>query len=167
LAKEEEKWVPPPRNAIKINWDASVDTVKKVIGMGYIARDDKGSFLAAVSKKEQMIVEPVVAETLAALNAILWCQEQNFQEVIFEGDALQVVKDVNTEEQCSSYYGHLVEDAKHGLRSLNGARFCHVRRSANAAAHELASIARNHVIDVIRWNFIPPSVSGIVQREGL
>jgi hypothetical protein len=25
---EEEKWVPPPRNIVKINWDASVDTVK-------------------------------------------------------------------------------------------------------------------------------------------
>jgi hypothetical protein len=46
FAKEEEKWVPPPRNTIKINWDASVDTVKKVIGLGYIARDDKGSFFS-------------------------------------------------------------------------------------------------------------------------
>jgi ribonuclease HI len=144
-----------------------VDTVNKVIGMGYIARDDKGRFLAAVSKQERLVVEPVVAETLAALNAVLWCQEQNFKEIIFEGDALQVVKDVNTAEQCSNYYGHLVEDVKHGLRSLTCARFCHVRRSANAAAHELASLARTHVIDVIRWNFIPPSISGIVQREGL
>jgi hypothetical protein len=24
-----------------------------------------------------------------------------------------------------------------------------------------------HVTDVIRWNFLPPSISGIVQREGL
>jgi hypothetical protein len=82
---EEEKWVPPPRNTVKINWDAAVDTAKKIIGMGFIARDEKGNFLAAVSKQERIEVEPVVAETLAALNAILWCQEQNFQDVIFEG----------------------------------------------------------------------------------
>jgi ribonuclease HI len=156
-----------PRNTVKINWDASMDTAKKVIGMGFIARDEKGKFLATVSKQEHMVVEPAATETLAALNAILWCQEQNFQEVIFEGDALQVVKEVNTEEQCSSYYGHQVEDVKHGLRSLNGARFCHVRRSTNAAAHKLALLAKTHVTDLIRWNFIPPSISGIVQREGL
>jgi hypothetical protein len=74
-ATEAEKWVPPPRNTVKINWDASVDTANKVIGMGYIARDDKGRFLAAVSKQERLVMEPVVAETLAALNAVLWCQE--------------------------------------------------------------------------------------------
>jgi hypothetical protein len=78
-----------------------------------------------------------------------------------------VLKDVNTDEQCSRHYGHLVEDVMQGLRSLTCARFCHVRRSTNATAHELASLARTHVTDVTRWNFIPPSISGIVQREGL
>ena len=78
-----------------------------------------------------------------------------------------MVKDVNTDKQCSSYYRHLVEDVKLGLRRLNCERFCHVRRSTNAAAHELAFLARTHVTDVISWNFLPPSISGIVQREGL
>jgi hypothetical protein len=112
-------------------------------------------------------VEPMVAETLAALSAILWCQEQSFQDVIFEGDALQVVKEVNSDRQCSTYYGHLVEDVKFGLRRLNCTRFCHVRRSANAAAHELASLVRTHVTDVICRNILPPHISDIVQREGL
>ena len=48
-----------------------------------------------------------------------------------------------------SYYGHLVEDKRLGLRRLNFAKFSHVRRSANAAAHELATLARTHVTDVI------------------
>jgi hypothetical protein len=78
-----------------------------------------------------------------------------------------VVKEVNSDKHCSSYYGHLVEDVKQGLRRLNFAKFSHVRCSANAAAHELVFLARTHVTDVIRWNFLPPSISGIVQREGL
>jgi hypothetical protein len=128
-SKADEKWEPPPRNTIKINWDAAVATEKKEIGIGLIARDETGKFVAAVSKKERVAVEPVVAETLAALSAIQWCQEQSFQDVIFEGDALQVVKEVNSDRPCSSYYGHLVEDVKVGLRRLNSTRFCHVRRS--------------------------------------
>jgi ribonuclease HI len=164
---EEEKWTPPPRNTVKINWDATVAIEKKEIGIGFIARDEKGKFVGAVSKKERIAVEPVVAETLAALFAILWCQEQNYHDVILEGDALQVVNAVNNDRQCSSYYGHLVEDVKLGLRRLNCTKFCHVRHSANAAAHELAFLARTHVTEVINWNFLPPCISDIVQREGL
>jgi ribonuclease HI len=164
---EEEKWVPPPRNTIKINWDATIDTSKKIIGMGIIARDEKGNFSATVSKQESIEVKLVVAETLAAINAIILCQEQNFQDVIFEGDALQVVKEVNSDRHCSNYYGHLVEDVKHGLRRLKSAKFSHVCHSTNVVAHKLATLARTHVIDVIRWNVLPPKIFGIVQREGL
>jgi ribonuclease HI len=162
---EEERWIPPPRNIVKVNWDAAVDTSKNLIGLGIIARDDKGCFLAAVSKQERIKAEPVVAETLAAFNAILLCEEHNFQDVILEGDALQVVKEVNSDKHCSSYFGHLVEDVKNGLRSLNSAKFSHVRRSANVVAHELALLASTHVTDVIRWNVLPPNISGIVHRE--
>ena len=144
-----------------------MDTTKKIIGMRIIAQDEKGNFLATVSKQERIEVELKVAEMLVAINAIIWCQEQNFQDVIFEGDALQVVKEVNSNRHCSSYYGHLVEDVKHGLRRLKSAKFSHVCHSANVVAHELATLARTHVTDVIRWNFLPPSISGIVQREGL
>jgi ribonuclease HI len=164
---KEDKWTPPPRNSVKINWDAAVAIEKKEIGIGFIAWDEKGKFLGAVSKKERIAVEPVVAETLTALFAILWCQEQNYHAVIFEGDALQVVNAVNNDRQCSSYYGHLVEDVKLGLRRVNCTRFCHVRRSANTTAHELAFLARTHVTDVINWNFLPPCISDIVQSEGL
>jgi isoaspartyl peptidase/L-asparaginase-like protein (Ntn-hydrolase superfamily) len=49
---EEDKWMPPPRNTVKINWDAAVAIEKKDIGIGFIAWDEKGKFLGAVSKKE-------------------------------------------------------------------------------------------------------------------
>jgi hypothetical protein len=164
---EEERWVPPPKNIIKINWDASLDAAKKIIKIEIIARDEKGKFLTAISKQESIEVELVVTETFAALTAITMCLEQNFQDVIFEGDALQVVKEVNSDKHCNNYYGHLVEDVKHGLKRLKSAKFSHVRHSANVAAHELAMLARTHVTDVIRWNILPPNISGIVQREGL
>ena len=89
-----EKWVPPPTNFIKINWDAAVDISRKIIGMGIIAWDEKGRFLVAISKWQKIKVEPVVAETIAAVNAIIFSQELNYQNVIFEWDALQVVREV-------------------------------------------------------------------------
>jgi ribonuclease HI len=152
---------------VKINWDAAVDSSNKIIGLGMIARDESGKFLAACSKRQSINVEPMVAEALAAIQAILFCQEHNFQKVIFEGDSLQVVKEVNMSTQCNSSYGHLIESIKVGLRQIPESSFTHVRRSANTAAHTLAVMAKTHVIDVVGWNLIPPHICGIVQREEL
>lgn len=68
---------------VKINWDAALDVNKKIIGLGSIARDDKGIFLAVLSKQLLIKVNPVVAETLVALHAVLFCKEQGYLTVIF------------------------------------------------------------------------------------
>jgi ribonuclease HI len=107
----------------------------------------------------------VVAETIAALHAVMWSIEQGFKRVVFEGDSLQVVNEVNSIHPCDSLYGHLIEDIKTGIQTLDVAIFSHVKREANSAAHELAVDARTHVIDTIRWTTIPPSICGIVRRE--
>ncbi|XP_059436307.1 uncharacterized protein LOC132169261 [Corylus avellana] len=161
------RWQPPPPNTVKINWDAAVDPYNKSIGLGVIARDERGKFLVAYSKHQWIDVEPVIAEALAALHAIILCQEENFQNVVFEGDSLQVVQAINSDSQCNSKYGHLIEDIKKGTRSLASSIFTHVKRSANEAANALAAMARTHVTDIVRWDFTPHSIGGIVSREEL
>lgn len=144
-----------------------MDVKEKMIGLGIIVRDEKGFFLAALSKQLRIDVSPVVAETLAALHAVMFCIEQGYSKAWFEGDALQVVKEVNSEFPCDTMHGHLIEAIKDGLQGLHQIRFTHVKREANDVAHELAVGARTHVIDTIRWTSIPPCISGIVRREEL
>jgi hypothetical protein len=72
---EVEKWQAPLEGFVKYNWDAAIDKKKKTIGMGIIARDSNGHFLTAFSKQQQMDVDPITAEALAALYAILFCHE--------------------------------------------------------------------------------------------
>jgi hypothetical protein len=50
-----------------------VDSAKKVIGLGIIARDERGQFLVGKSIQQQMEVESVVAEALAAAQALILC----------------------------------------------------------------------------------------------
>jgi hypothetical protein len=59
---------------VKINWDTALDVNRKIIGLGSIARDDKGTFLAALSKQLLIKVNLVVAETVAALHAVFVLQ---------------------------------------------------------------------------------------------
>jgi hypothetical protein len=61
-----------------------------------IARGEAGCFLSACSIKKRMLVLPVVAEAIAAFHAMLFAKEKGFTQVIFEGDALTVVNDVNS-----------------------------------------------------------------------
>ena len=58
----------------------------------------------------------MLAKSIAATNAIIFYHEQNFQNVIFKRDALQVVQVVNSESHCNSYSEHLVDDVKNALR---------------------------------------------------
>jgi hypothetical protein len=51
--------------------------------MGMIARDGEGSFLAVASKVLFLEADLVVAETLAATHALIFCHELGFQHVIF------------------------------------------------------------------------------------
>jgi hypothetical protein len=93
----DEGWMPPPKNTFKINWDASLDKTRRIVGMGIIARDGSGSVIAASTKVLFLEVDPVVAESLAATHALILCHALGFQQVIFEGDAQQVVNAINSE----------------------------------------------------------------------
>jgi hypothetical protein len=100
-ATREEGWTPPPKNTVKINWDASLDKNRRIVGMGLIARDGRGSFMAAATKVLFSDVDPVVAKALAATHALILGYELGVQQVIFEGDAQQVVKAINSESPCN------------------------------------------------------------------
>jgi hypothetical protein len=78
-----ERWTTPLANMIKINCDAAIDTKKRIIGMGIIARDGRGFFMAVASKVMNLVDDLVVAETLAALHALLFSRDLGFQNAIF------------------------------------------------------------------------------------
>jgi hypothetical protein len=67
--------------------------------------------------------------------------------VIIKGDALQIVKEVNSNAPCFTSFGHFVEDIQSNLGSLRSFNFVHVKRGDNLAAHGLACEATTHVVD--------------------
>jgi hypothetical protein len=83
METHDEGWSPPPETTIKINWDASLDKIRRIVGMGMIARDGRGSVIAAATKVLFLEADPVVAETLAATHALIFCHELGLQHVIF------------------------------------------------------------------------------------
>lgn len=108
---------------IKINWDAVVDNKKGRVGLGVVACDGNRRCLAARSMTHKMVLEQVMAEALVVIHALIMGTDLGLNAIIFEGDALQVINAVNSQEGCMSSYGHFVEDIQASLQSLGIAKF--------------------------------------------
>jgi hypothetical protein len=88
-----------------------------------------------------------------------------FFDVILKGNALQILKEVNSATPCLSSFGHFVEDIKLGLGSMRTFNFAHVKREANLATHGLAWEATTHVVDFTWMKEIFDVIYDIVCKE--
>ncbi|XP_059455851.1 uncharacterized protein LOC132186051 [Corylus avellana] len=149
----------------KINWDAALDNCRDKTGLGMIARDWLGNFVAARSIPMDCKLEPASAEAQAALHATFFAKELGLPDITFEGDAQQIITSINSKQPCTSSYGHLVDGAILGLGVLGNSRFLHVKREANSAALGLAKLALNLVTEITWVDSLPPEISGIVRKE--
>ena len=61
-------------------------------------------FLAARSVSHEIETNPTMAKALAVVNAILFCKKLGFNNVIFEGDAMQA----SCQDYCYKLKGHLL-----------------------------------------------------------
>jgi hypothetical protein len=60
------------------------------MGFGLIVRDPNGLVHSTASYSVDALMEPVVAEALAALGAAEFCRNWGLDKIILEGDSLQV-----------------------------------------------------------------------------
>jgi ribonuclease HI len=111
------------------------------------------------------VADPALAEAMAALHAVIFAKEMGFSQVLFEGDALTIVKAINSKGSCESIYGHFVEDVKRHKSDLLLASFRHVVREANSVAHTLTKQACTYVTDFHWWHSIPSCIGGIIRKE--
>lgn len=88
----QQTWSPPPAGYVKLNFDASLKTQQQGVGIGVVARDEKGAVLAWKHQFIKFIQSVEVGEALAARCAVVLAYELDFQYVMFEGDSMAVVK---------------------------------------------------------------------------
>jgi hypothetical protein len=135
------------------------------IGLGVIARDREGFCLGACSISKQEQVDPKMAETMAALQAIIFSKEAGFMEVIFEGDAAQGAKEIMTRQPSLAKNGHFIESIHQEMGNFCYAVFQATLRECNSAAHSLAKEASQNFTDSYWLEETPRSISNIVFRE--
>jgi ribonuclease HI len=92
---------------VKLNWDVGLNAKDGHVGLGLIARDSQGNCFAAQCMSLEIKIDVAEAEAMAVANAVIFCKEMGYNNVIFEGDAMQVIKAIEVEGPCMSSYGHI------------------------------------------------------------
>lgn len=104
------KWERPPFGRFKVNWDVAIDKHLQCMGFGIIIRDYHGCVCATKSMRVNGTQVPAMGEAMAALAAVEFSKERDIQDVILEGDSLQVVQAMKEQDSNWRTYGHILDD---------------------------------------------------------
>ncbi|KAF5468805.1 hypothetical protein F2P56_012925 [Juglans regia] len=113
---ESGPWRPPPLNVYKANWDASIDRASSRMGIGVVVTNWEGRVMATLRSSRKLVPDAKLAEAVAALRAVLFCKQLGISRLLLEGDALNVVNDLNREEVDWSAKGMIIQDIKSELK---------------------------------------------------
>jgi hypothetical protein len=129
-----------------------------------VVRDSSEIFLGGRCISKQLRVDPLMAEAMAAMEAVIFSRETSFFYAIFEGDSLQVVKVINASSPNLSKIGHFIESVQSELSYYRSASFVHVSREFNSVAHALAKEASWSLRDSVWLEEVPDFIAVAVLR---
>merc|ERR1712100_259600 len=96
---------------------------------------------------------------------VCFARDLRFSKIILEGDALQVVQALKKPGRNWCRYGHIIEETREILQSLQTWRTTHVRREFNGAAHQFAKEALLRTGEHILIGEVSPCISDIISIE--
>ena len=160
------KWTPPPDGWLMINVDAAIFKSPPRMGVGFVARNHKGDFIAASCQLVKRFDDPELAEAIAIRRAVSFSLENNFQQVVVASDCQNVIKKINSKVYDRSHVGIIIRDVKNLITANPFISFVHVSRWCNEAAHVLAKVA-DKFDDFVWFNEPPEMIRTILCNERL
>ncbi|KAK4413712.1 hypothetical protein Salat_2784000 [Sesamum alatum] len=130
-------WLHPPAGAIKINFDGATFNPTHEKGISVVARDSFGNCIPWISHRLSRPASPLIAEALAAREAISLALSLGLNRVIMEGDYITLLHLLRSTGDDNFVFGPLVNEIPKLCSHINCV-FSFVRRSGNTVAHELA-----------------------------
>jgi ribonuclease HI len=151
------KWAKPPENHVKVNFDGSFNATSGTGGWGYVIRDQAGNFIAAGAGKLKNLGSALQSEAVACLAAIRGADRVGANRIIFESDASNLVRGLQSRDYDKSEIGVLVKEARSlCIMNFSSFQFSFSRRTCNIAAHELAKLGANSESEDSYWDVSTP-----------
>ncbi|MBA0841184.1 hypothetical protein Goarm_003690, partial [Gossypium armourianum] len=109
---EDERWKPPDPIEIKINFDGAFDKQNSRSRIGIVCRDLSGKILNCRVMVNNRVPTPFVVEALSCLQAMKAGLNLGFRRVVVEGDALNIIKKVKSNDKDKSILSQYISDIK-------------------------------------------------------
>ncbi|CAL1406945.1 unnamed protein product [Linum trigynum] len=122
-----------------------------------VVMDQSGMVLMAKGVQFAGIDDPLLAEILSLLEALLWYSGTGFDKMRFEGDAKTIIDKINQADTRDSRAGALLEEVLICLSNHSGFSVRFVGRRSNSVAHLVAKKAlhlypnASRFFDFIAW----------------
>ena len=162
-ASAPSRWLPPPKDWMKINFDGATFQKEKLAGLGCVVRNDEGLVMATFTQIIPLPTSVEMVEVLAARSAIGFEQELNLNQVIFEGDSETIMRALSKGGFESSSFGHIIRDIKLLTSAFQNFSFCHTRKQGNRVAHRLARSACKFSQFHVWMEDLPPDIASVYQ----
>jgi hypothetical protein len=159
------QWARPVGDLIKLNWDSAVQTRRKLVGIGVVARNSAGQVLASLCSVQRYISDSTVAEAYGARLAVEFGIFLGLRSIILEGDASEIIQALRSSDSVLGKFGSLISDAQNLLSSFGFYACTHVRREGNRVAHTLAKFAISSEHNKVWFQSYPTCLSGLVNSE--
>ncbi|KAL7002593.1 tetrahydrofolate synthase [Sarracenia purpurea var. burkii] len=163
-ASTRDKWVPPNTGWHKANFDEAWCKDGKA-GIGVVIRDEYGLVLASYVEQRACLANAENTEALGACRALEVVHSLGLKKVQLEGDALNIIKAINSLELDMSYIGEIIESTKALAKKVITFSCTHTKRQENAVAHALSRIAIENAGTHMWLNYIDPSIDHLVSAE--
>ena len=95
-------------------------------GLGVIIWDSRGQALASLSEQSHLPFSLEIVEVMAAARAISFAQGLGFTSFILEGDSVNVIKSMQSNDESLSPYGHILSSAKSMVVTGSNIKYSHV-----------------------------------------
>ncbi|XP_021755529.1 uncharacterized protein LOC110720801 [Chenopodium quinoa] len=165
LCSSPKRWTPPPIGTIKINADASVMS-DGWVGLGVVARNDKGAVLFAASRRIRAWWSIEIAEAKAVVWAISFGSKFGYSNAVIESDCQAIITRLTKEAMYSTDLDLVLGDAMAQSTPYGSIQRSHVRREGNTVAHNLANFIPFD-FEQIWENFVPPNVAPYVLMNAI
>ena len=140
----------------KANVDGAVFKEQLTIGLGVIIRDADGQVVGALSQQIYSPLGAFEAEAKAMEAVVLFVGDVGIQEIIFEGDSLQVYNFLKGGSLVPPAVANVLEGILYHLQAFRSFDFSHIKRVGNRPVHLLAHYAKS-VVDFEAWVEETPS----------
>ncbi|XP_040948463.1 uncharacterized protein [Gossypium hirsutum] len=155
-------WKPPEGEIIKFNFDASFQQQLRLSHSSIIARNKEGLVMVSCTYSWENVVDSTMAEARACLKAVSFAEELVFQDVCVEGDALTIIRKLQSGEEDRSSFSTIISAIKGRNTRFRTLEFRFVPREVNEATHVMAVEGRKHD-QAMNWiEEVPREVERIV-----